>query len=260
MNSVPKAFVFDLDGTLAESKQRVDADMGLLLGELMGQAIVAIMSGAGFPQFERQFFPALPMEASLEKLYVFPDNAAQCFVHRQGQWHAQYDQSFSPTEREHIITALNEALAEVGLKETPLRVWGERIEDRGAEIAFSPLGQQAPLQEKQAWHDAHDDIRKRLHEILLQKLPNFANAMGGLTTIDITRKGIDKAYGVRRLHELTHIALSEMLYVGDALEEGGNDAVVIETGIPTHQVFGPEETSALIRDFLKRSSSVRTQG
>jgi len=258
MNNVPKAFVFDLDGTLAESKQRVDADMGILLSELLGHAIVAIISGAGWPQFERQFFPSLPLEALLDRLYIFPDNAAQCFVHRQGQWHAQYDQSFSPTEREHIMTTLNEAIAEVGLKDAPVRVWGERIEDRGAEIAFSPLGQQAPLQEKQAWHDAHDDIRKHLHELLLKKLPDFANAMGGLTTIDITRKGIDKAYGVRRLAELTGIPLSEMLYVGDALETGGNDAVVIATGIPTHQVFGPEETTALIRGFLKRSSAVRT--
>lgn len=258
MNRVPKAFVFDLDGTLAESKQRVDADMGLLLGELLRHAAIAIISGAGWPQFERQFFPALPVDALLDRLYIFPDNAAQCFVHRQGQWHAQYDQSFSPAEREHIIGTLSDAMAEVGLKDAPVRVWGERIEDRGAEIAFSPLGQQAPLQEKQAWHDAHDDLRKRLHELLSQKLPDFANAMGGLTTIDITRKGIDKAYGVKRLSELTQIAVSEMLYVGDALDEGGNDAVVIDTGIPTHQVFGPEETAALIRDILPRFSAVRT--
>lgn len=252
MNRLPKALVFDLDGTLAESKQRVDADMGLLLGDLLSHVPVAIMSGAGFQQFERQFFPALPLAVALNRLYIFPDNAAQCFVHRQGQWHAQYDQAFSPAERERILAALNEALGEVGLREVPVRVWGERIEDRGAEIAFSPLGQQAPLTEKQAWHEAHDDLRKRLHELLLAKLPDFANAMGGLTTIDITRKGIDKAYGVRRLSELTGISLAEMLYVGDALEEGGNDAVVIATGIPTHQVFGPEETGALIRDLLPR--------
>ena len=41
-----------------------------------------------------------------------------------------------------------------------------------------------------------------------------------------------------------------MLYVGDALDEGGNDAVVKETGVQTHAVFGPEETAGLINTFL----------
>lgn len=253
MPFVPQALVFDLDGTLAESKQRVDADMGVLLCEILTHIPVAVMSGAGFPQFEKQFFPALPLKVTLDRLYIFPDNAAQCFVHR-GDWHAQYDQAFSPTERDHIVSVLTDALAEVGLKEAPVRVWGERIEDRGAEIAFSPLGQGAPLPEKQAWHEAHDDLRRRLHELLLQKLPDFANAMGGLTTIDITRKGINKAYGVGRFAELTKISVTKMLYVGDALEEGGNDAVVIETGIPTRQVFGPEETAALLKDLISHFS------
>ena len=252
MNQVPKALVFDLDGTLAESKQRVEAEIGLLLGELLKQVPVAVMSGAGFPQFERQFFPALPLGADLSRLYIFPDNAAQCFVYRTGSWHAQYDNAFSAQEREHILKVLNEALEETGLSGAPVRVWGERIEDRGAEIAFSPLGQAAPLKDKRAWHEAHDDLRHKLHELLNQKLPDFANAMGGLTTIDITRKGITKAYGVGRLSELTGIAIPDMLYVGDALGEGGNDSIVIGTGIPTHQVFGPAETAALIKDLLPK--------
>lgn len=252
MTFIPKAIVFDLDGTLAESKQRMEADMGVLLGQLLGHLPVAIMSGAGFPQFERQFFPALPIDAPLQQLFIFPDNAAQCFVHRNGAWHAQYDNAFTAQERAHILQALNESLKETGLYEVPVRVWGERVEDRGAEIAFSPLGQEAPLPEKQLWHEAHDDLRVRLHTLLEQKLPEFANAMGGLTTIDITRKGITKAYGVKRLSELTHISLPEMLYVGDALEEGGNDAVVLDTGIRAHAVFGPKESAALIEDLVAR--------
>ena len=250
MTFVPRAMAFDLDGTLAESKQHMSADMGILLCKLLSHVPVAVTSGAGFPQFERQFFPALPQEANLERLYIFPDNAAQCFVHRMGDWHAQYDQAFSPNEKEHIMRALAEALSAVGLSQAPVRIWGQRIEDREAEIAFSPLGQQAPLEAKRECNKEHDDLRRRLHEELNKRLPEFANAMGGLTTIDITRKGITKAYGVERFAELTKVSIPEMLYVGDALEEGGNDAVVIETGIKTHQVFGPKETAALIESLL----------
>lgn len=248
----PRVAVFDLDGTLAESKQRMSAEMGELLAQLLRHMPVAVMSGAGLPQFERQLLSSLPPESRLERLYLFPDNAAQCYVYRSGAWKVQYNNALTPQERDCILEALGAALEEVGLAEAPVRVWGERIENRGAEIAFSPLGQQAPLQEKQRWHESHEAQRKALHEALLRRLPHYTNVMGGLTTIDITRKGMDKAYGIKRLSELTHTDIAEMLYVGDALEEGGNDAVVVPTGIRTHQVFGPEETREVILAILKR--------
>lgn len=252
MSFVPRAMVFDLDGTLAESKQRVEADMGVLLCELLAHIPVAVMSGAGFPQFERQFFPAMPPEANLERLYIFPDNAAQCFVYRIGSWHAQYDNAFTPQEREHILKALDEALKETGLREVPVRIWGQQVEDRGAEIVFSALGQEAPPDEKKKWAKEHSETRKALRDALAKRLPEFSEGANGSTSVDITRKGITKAYGVQRLAELAGIAIAEMLYVGDALEEGGNDSVVISTGIKTHAVFGPEETAALIKDIVSR--------
>ncbi|HEY5383305.1 MAG TPA: HAD-IIB family hydrolase [Candidatus Paceibacterota bacterium] len=250
MDFKPKLAAFDLDGTLAASKERMSADMGERLAKLVQKMPVAVMSGAGFPQFEKQFLPALPSDTALERLYIFADNAAQCWQYRHAAWQTVYDHAFTPEEKEHIMGVLTDALAEVGLSNTPVRVWGERIEDRGAEIAFSPLGQQAPLDEKEAWHKDHNDVRKRLHEVLEQKLPDFANAMGGLTTIDITRKGITKAFGIRELVKLTGISVSEMLYIGDALEEGGNDYVVVETGVKTREVFGPDETAKLIEEIL----------
>ena len=245
-----RAVAFDLDGTLAESKQRVSAEMGNLLGDLLRRMPVAVMSGAGFPQFQKQFFPAIPGDASFERLYIFPDNAAQCFVFTGDRWHPQYDYAFSKEEKEHIAKVVYQALDEAGMHEAPVRVWGERLEDRGAEEAFSILGQEAPVEEKRRWHDAHDADRQRLREGIARLLPEFAVATGGLTTIDITRKGITKAYGIERFAELSHIPLADMLYVGDALGAGGNDAVVLETGVQTHAVFGPEETAGLIRELL----------
>lgn len=246
----PQLVAFDLDGTLAESKQRVSAQMGEALATLLRKMPVAVMSGAGWPQFEKQFFPALSTETDFDNLYIFPDNAAQCFVHRGGAWKPQYDQAFSVAEREHILKELAEALKETGLYETPVRVWGERIEDRGAEIVFSGLGQEAPLEAKLAW-DPTGEKRSKLQQALAARLPEFSEATGGSTSVDITRKGVTKAYGIKRLSELTGIAIAEMLYVGDALDEGGNDAVVKATGVRTHAVFGPEETLGFIEALLR---------
>lgn len=250
MESRPHLVAFDLDGTLAESKQRVSFPMGELLGELLQKMPVAVMSGAGWPQFQTQFFPALPLDANLSNLYIFPDNAAQCYVWRNHEWKPQYDHAFSTEEKAHIIKELTEALKETGLYEVPVRIWGERIEDRGAEIVFSGLGQQAPIEEKRKW-DPDGEKRHALQRSLAKRLPEFSEAVGGATSVDITRKGITKAYGVTRLAELTGIPIAQMLYVGDALDEGGNDAVVIATGVRTRQVFGPEETFELIKDILK---------
>ena len=243
----PSAIAFDLDGTLAESKQPVSPDMGLLLGRLLEKMPIGIMSGASFKQFQTQFFPALPEDANLGHLYIFPDNAAQCYVYSQDKWHPQYDHSFSENEVAQVMQALNAGLKEVGLDTPPTQTWGERIENRdNAQISFSPLGQQAPVDEKQRWREAYDEVRKKLRDIVADHLPDCSVATGGITTIDITRKGINKAYGIERFAELTHIPVSGMLFVGDALEEGGNDSVVIDTGIATHTVFGPQETAALI--------------
>ena len=253
MNFKPKLVAFDLDGTLAESKQRVSAKMGELLTQLLEVMPVAVMSGASFKQFETQLLPVLPAnEVQLKRLYLFPVNAAVCFIFKQEKWQAHYDHSLNPGERARIMQAIEEALEETGLTNIPERKeeWGEQIEDRVAQITFSALGQRAPIEQKQRWDPAHEK-RRPLYEALVRRLPDFSIAINAATSIDITKKGISKAYGIRRLIELTSISISEMLYVGDALEEGGNDAVVIQTGVKIHPVFGPEETTELITTLLR---------
>lgn len=251
MDFKPKLVAFDLDGTLAESKTRMTPAMGELVAELLRHMPIAIMSGAGFSQFEKQFLPSLPDEANLSKLYLFPTNAAACYVFRNGAWHPQYDNSFSAEEKKKILTALAESMAEVHFEKPP-QLWGDQIEDRGAQITFSALGQQAPIEEK-AKYDPSRAKRRPLYDALCRRLPEFSIGLNATTSIDITHRGITKAYGVKKLAELTGITIPEMIYVGDALDEGGNDSVVIETGIRTHAVFGPHETAGFIEMVLENA-------
>lgn len=252
MTFVPKAMAFDLDGTLAESKQRMSADTGELLADLLTHIPVAIMSGGSWIQFQHQFLTGFPPQAKLDRLYLFPTNAAMCFVHRSGSWLPQYDHSFSAQEKKKIVDAFDESFKEVAWQQPP-KLWGLQIEDRDAEITFSALGQQAPLEEKEKF-DPQGERRRPLAEALKRRLPGLSIGINAHTSIDITPHGINKAYGVQRFSELVSLSIPEMLYVGDALEDGGNDAVVVTTGIRTHQVFSPEETAALIRSLLPRFS------
>jgi phosphomannomutase len=252
VNFKPRLFACDLDGTLAESKQPVSVETGELLSELLRVMPVAIMSGAAFQQFERQFLPAFPDDQGFDKLFLFPTNAAQCYIYKHAAWQLSYDRSFNSFERGRIMQALKEALEETNFNAHVARhpEWGEQIEDRGAQITFSALGQQAPIEEKTSF-DPSGEKRKPLRMSLIKRLPDFEVRTNAATSIDITQKGVNKAYGIRQLLKLADVTVSEILYVGDALDEGGNDAVVLDTGVKTHQVFGPEETAALIKTILK---------
>jgi HAD superfamily hydrolase (TIGR01484 family) len=251
MNSMehPAAAIFDLDGTLASSKSPVTSVMGEHLAQLLERMPVAIMSGGAYHQFEAQLLPGLPHGARLERLYLFPTSAAQAFQYRDGAWVPLYDHAFTPLEREEVLAALSEALKETGLDTPPAQVWGERIEDRGAQITFSGLGQKAPIQEKEAW-DPDLSIRRPLAEALQRRLPSLSIRMNATTSIDITREGMTKAYGVHQFSKIIGIPINGMLYVGDALFDGGNDAIVKETGISTRAVTGPQETLEVIEELI----------
>jgi hydroxymethylpyrimidine pyrophosphatase-like HAD family hydrolase len=89
-----------------------------------------------------------------------------------------------------------------------------------------------------------------MREILQELLPEFEVRAGGLTTIDITRKGIDKAYGVRQIAEHLDFNIEDMLFVGDAIFPGGNDYAALRTGIDYVKVNNPTDTKELIRILI----------
>jgi hydroxymethylpyrimidine pyrophosphatase-like HAD family hydrolase len=148
-----------------------------------------------------------------------------------------------------VLSALQKALAETGFDTPPPQLWGEQIEDRGAQITWSALGQQAPIEVKSVW-DPDRKKRAPLQAALIAHLSDFSVRANATTSIDITRAGINKAYGVRKLSEIINAPIENMVYVGDALFPGGNDEVVKETGIKTHEVKDPSDTEKFIQELL----------
>jgi phosphomannomutase len=233
-----KLIVFDLDGTLAESKSPLDAQMASLLHDLLGIVKVAVISGGDWPQFEKQLLSNLPHDKRLVNLSLLPTCGTKFFQYTEN-WKKLYSEDFRPDERTKIIASLTKAVAEAGFKAE--KVWGEVIEDRGSQITFSALGQQAPLEEKKKW-DSDFKKRKKIKAIVDSLIPEFSVRMGGATSIDVTEPGIDKAYGIRKLRDILGISLKEMIFIGDALFPGGNDYPAEEAGVVSISVRGPSET------------------
>ena len=229
---------YDLDGTLAQSKQPIGPDIAALLARLTRLAVVAVISGGDWPQFASQLVGNLPPETDLDRLFLLPASGTKLYRYRGG-WDAVYAELFTDDERKRILRALTGAVSQAGLDAG--HSWGARVEDRGSQITFSGLGQQAPLDAKKAW-DADFAKRKRLQAALIPLLPGFAVRVGGSTSVDITREGIDKAYGMARLAEASGIAAADMIFIGDALYPGGNDHAVRAAGIDSVSVRDVVET------------------
>ncbi len=247
-----KLIVFDLDGTLAESKSSLDADMSALLSHLIGIAKVAVISGGSWQQFETQLLADLPHDARLKNLSLLPTCGTK-FFRFAGAWQELYSEDFTAQEKEKIIGSLNKAIGLAGIK--PEKVWGIQIEDRGSQITFSALGQLAPIDAKKVW-DPDFAKRTKILEILAPSIPEFSVRMGGATSIDITKHGIDKAYGIRKLRDVLEIAIQEMIFIGDALFPGGNDYPAKETGVVCIRVRDPSETKLVIETILACLGSV----
>ena len=178
-----------------------------------------------------------------------PTNGASLYLWRK-RWVKIYELRLTKAKRRRIRETIKIALEKIGF-ESPGRRYGNLIEDRGAQITFSALGQSAPLPAKEVWN-RRSDIRLRLLKELRRLLPDLDSHVAGLTSIDITRRGIDKSYAVKRTEKHFHVKKNEMLFVGDAIFPGGNDYPAKKAGVLCLKVKGPEETKRVIRKLLSK--------
>ncbi|MFT8395694.1 HAD-IIB family hydrolase [Propionibacterium sp.] len=243
----PALVAFDLDDTLAPSKSALSPEMCRALALLLEVRPVCIISGGRFSQLEEQVLRRLPASAQVDQLHIMPTCGTRYMRFRDGGWTQLYAHDLSQAERDTAIAALENRARQLGLWEPDDIVRGGRIEDRGSQITFSALGQQATVAVKKAW-DPSGDKRERLRAAVAADLPDLEVRAGGSTSIDITRRGIDKAHGMKELATHTGISLDDMLFVGDRLEPGGNDYPVRALGVACHAVTGPDETL----EFLAR--------
>ena len=248
-----KLVAFDLDGTLAKSKQPIGREMAKLLADLLDVTSVAVISGGDWPQFKKQVIARLRGSTDVTRLYIMPTTGSKLFRSDGKTWSPVYENNFTEEEGAKIRIALDAAVSAAGLKGE--KIWGEQVEDRGSQITFSGLGQEAPLDAKSAW-DPDQKKRKALQATLRKALPDLSINLGGATSVDITQKGVDKALAMRRLAEASGVATADMLFMGDATYPGGNDAPVPQAGIDTVTVrdpFGCEAAISAVIACLKPS-------
>ncbi|WP_159500885.1 HAD-IIB family hydrolase [Microbacterium sp. 18062] len=249
MPESPKLIAFDLDDTLAPSKSAVDPRIARLLLDLAERVEVAIISGGQLAQFRAQVVERLP-EASpavLSHLHLLPTCGTQYYRIGEGGIETIYAHALTDDEKTRALAAVEGEARRLGLWEE--NTWGDILEDRGSQITFSALGQRAPLDAKTAW-DPTGSKKNSLREAVAARIPDLEVRSGGSTSVDITHRGIDKAYGMQQLSEQTGIDLDDMLFVGDRLDPDGNDYPVLAMGVDCHAVEGWEDTAEYLEALL----------
>ena len=244
---LPRLVAFDLDDTLAPSKSAMPPAMAAALRRLLDVVPVCIISGGQVGQFHDQVLAHLDADADeLSRLHLMPTCGTRYYTYDASQagagtesWTLVYANDLTPEQIRTGFEIVEAQARRLGLWEE--RTWGEILEDRGSQITFSALGQEAPLEAKRAW-DPTGEKKATLRDAVAPLLPELEVRSGGSTSVDITLKGVDKAYGMKRLAEVTGIALEEMLFVGDRLDPEGNDYPVKALGVPCQAVGGWQDT------------------
>ncbi|MBO0825218.1 MAG: HAD-IIB family hydrolase [Actinobacteria bacterium] len=252
MTDSVRAVAFDLDDTLAVSKSRIDDRMAELLARLLGAVDVCIISGGRFEQFDSQVLQHLNADAdALASLHLMPTCGTRYYRWGGDGWQLVYAEDLAEPDKRRIIAVLEQGAKELGFwTET---AWGERIEDRGSQITYSALGQQAPPAAKYEW-DPDNSKKQQLRAYAAERLPDLEVRVGGSTSVDVTRKGIDKAYGMRKLMAQLGLAADEILFVGDRLEPGGNDYPVRAVGVRWVEVGRWQDTADYVERILARAA------
>lgn len=247
-----KIIAFDVDGTLSESRREIDQETAKLLTKLLETKKVAIITGGALDDIQKQVLNLLSLNDKLCKnLILLPTNGSSLYVY-DNKWKEIFSQKLSVNQKDIIINEIKNVIDEGDDICLPndFDCAGRKIQDRDSQITYSARGDGASLEVKKNW-DPSMTKRAILQKELQKRLPDFEVKIGGKTSIDITQKGIDKKYAINKLMEYTGFDKKDILFVGDAIYEGGNDFPVQEMGVDVIKVSGPEETKRMIYELLK---------
>lgn len=253
-----KLIAFDLDGTLAPSKSHFTPRMVNMFDRLLEKYQVCVISGGKYELFQRQFLTQITTEPELlEKLHLMPTSGTRYYRYENNRWVEKYAENIPKKDKQRIIKALEGGLDESGYRES--EVYGDIIEDRESQISLSIFGQeivaelgQGGIKIKEEW-DPDGSKKLRLRDIIALKIPDFEVRAAGSTTIDVTNPGIDKAYGMKKLMEITGLSKEDILFMGDRIVPGGNDYAVEQAGIDCIAVRNWQDTAYAIEGIVKVS-------
>tara|TARA_S200002703_G_scaffold47382_1_gene41030 strand:- start:1105 stop:1806 length:702 start_codon:yes stop_codon:yes gene_type:complete len=231
-------YIFDVDGTLTESRNKMDLSFAQFFYDFVDHNRVWLISGSDKDKTIEQVGSAIWLKA--ERCYQNSGN--QLFIN--GKLEYQYEFNL-PIQCKGLLEMFLER------SKYPYR-YGNHIEKRDGAINFSTIGRNCTQEQREhydAWDKEHQERKEFAWEI--KERFNFLDAVvGGEISIDIYEKGRDKGQIVKDIK-------GKFEFFGDRLLPGGNDFPIEQQiiaqkrkGCKTHHVESWKDTENLLHSLV----------
>ena len=211
-----RIFIFDIDGTLTPSRLRMTKEFAKFFDKWSEKNKYYLVTGSDLDKTKEQ----LPI--------AYIDRAEAIFTCCGNQmWRDDesiYDNKFEVPEK--LIKYLG-----LELKFSPYKKqYGNHIEDRGSMVNFSIVGRNCTQEQREHFFkwDEEKGERKKISTFLKHKFKDLDAVLGGQISIDIYPKGMDKSQIFDVIEQERLVPPSEYIFIGDGIENGGNDYPLAE--------------------------------
>ena len=251
--------LFDVDGTLTESRRPIKTKMLKALRALARHAEIGFLTGSGLEYIKEQLWPALNDPIIKRNCHLLPCNGTEYLITSGDQEiifneisRAIMEEEIGPESTNKLMKLLCSLQSEL-LSEYDIPLAGNFIQNRGSMVNWCPIGRKADRLKRGVFKDMdkQDFIRGKYMEKLtigLEELGiDVTVKLGGDTSFDIYPNGWDKTYALRHFEGDDWV----FWFVGDRCYPQGNDYEIFSFLKDTGRAFetgGPEETIELI-DF-----------
>lgn len=251
--------LFDVDGTLTESRRRIDKPMLEALKELSFTTEIGLLTGSGLDYIKEQLWPLLADQELSLNCHVLPCNGTEYYIPNPdtpGNFIEIHTISmFQKLGFEKFNTIMKTIMvlqAQIAEADYDISFSGHHFQNRESMINWSPIGRNANQGERQQFmamdkiygirNNFIHEFRKRMLE---EGIEDVTIKFGGDTSFDIYPEGWDKTYALKHFPDDQW----DCFFVGDRCSPNGNDFEIFEALSPLGRSFetsGPEETIEII--------------
>ena len=239
-----KIIACDIDGTLAHSDTEVSDEMLEVISKLQEKYIFVTMGNSNYIHLHNQFIKKY-MEKINKEMYIYVLGGLECYKTTKEGIIKLYSSDLTNGEKNKIVKAISDFIRENNIVPDTY----DQIEDRGSMVVFSILGRKAEKELKKKFDPNNEKRKKFINEYFKKALPEFEMRIGGTTTIDFTKKGNTKAFGIKKMKDIFNCEFKDIIFFGDNLQEHGNDFPVKEF-VDVIEVESPEKTLIELKKLL----------
>ena len=244
-----RIFIFDVDGTLTPSRQPMTKEFQKFFKEWVKKNKFYLVTGSDLPKLQEQMcyfdIEAEGIFTCCGNEFWKPDPSIPITSAEQ-----IYHNKFKPPQ--NLLTYLGEQLR---MTDYPVKA-GNHIEDRGTLLNFSIVGRDCSLQQRKDYYeyDKLTDERKTIANYIRESWNDLDAVIGGQISIDIYPKGNDKSQVLNVIEQERLVPPSEYIFIGDGIENGGNDYPLAELMDNTeicdwHHTKGWEHTKKILESL-----------